>query len=80
MAVQVPVKSKAQLATTLPTVLSDDVKPTVPVGVVALASLSVTVTVQVIVCPITIASGRQDILVDVARLFTVTVMLPLLAA
>jgi hypothetical protein len=53
---------------------------TVPVGVLlAPAAVSVTVAVQVIDCPTTTVAGEQLTLVELARVVTVTVAVPLLA-
>jgi|SRR5713226_9971887 len=55
------------------------VKLTVPVGVIAVPGLaSVTVAVQVVALPTVTAGGVQATAVVVARLFTVTVVVPLL--
>jgi hypothetical protein len=56
---QVPVESSVQLASTVPTVVSDEVKLTLPVGVFATLVVSVTVTVQVEVVPTGIEEGLQ---------------------
>ncbi len=66
---------KMQLAPTVPTVVSDDVKLTVPVGVLDAVVVSVTVTVQVEVAPGRIVLGLHATLVDVVSLpVTVTVI------
>lgn len=57
------------------------VKATVPVGVLVVpTSVSVTVAVHVDACPMLTLEGVHTIPVDVARLLTVTLVLPLLVA
>ena len=71
---QLPVESNAQLLPTVPTVVSDEVKPTLPVGMFAAFVVSVTVTVQVEVAPTRIEDGLQLTPVEVlSRVGTVTV-------
>ena len=72
---QLPVESNAQLAPTVPTVVSDEVKLTLPVGVFAAFVVSITVTVQVEVVPTGIEEGLQLTLVEVlSKAVTVTVI------
>jgi hypothetical protein len=63
-AVQVPADS-VQLAATVPTVLSEDVKLTVPVGVFAAVVVSVTVAVQVEVLAMLMLAGLHETPVEV---------------
>jgi hypothetical protein len=57
------------------------VKVTVPVGVVWVpVAVSVTVAVQVVDCPTATVPGEQPTLVEVERVVTLTLVLPLLAA
>ena len=52
-----------------------------PVGVIGVpGEISVTVAVQIDVSPITTVEGTQTTVVDVARLFTTTLVVPLLVA
>lgn len=57
--------TRVQLAATVPTVVADDAKLTVPDGTFAGVVVSETVTVQLEVPPIEILMGRQDTEVDV---------------
>ena len=71
-AVQLP-DTRAQLAATVPTAVFDDVKVTLPVGVLAGVVVSDTVAVQVETAPMLIDAGRQETTVDVASRTTVIV-------
>jgi hypothetical protein len=70
--VQVP-ETRLQLAATVPTVVSDEVKVTVPVGVFEGVVVSETVAVQVEVPPMPMLVDAQDTTVDVSSLTTVIV-------
>jgi hypothetical protein len=70
--VQVPVEPSAQLAPTVPMVGSDEVKLTVPVGVLAVLVVSETVIVQEPV-PLTVSEAGQTTLVEVESFTTVIV-------
>ena len=64
-----------QLAPTAPTVVSEDVKLTLPDGTFAALVVSVTETVQVEVEPMLMDAGEQDTAVEVlSRDVTVTVI------
>jgi hypothetical protein len=69
---QLPVKSRVQLAPTVPTVVSDEVKLTVPDGIFDGVVVSDTLTVQEPVRPI-VTEAEQDTAVEVASLITVIV-------
>jgi hypothetical protein len=70
--VQVPVEPSAQLAPTVPMVVSDEVKLTDPVGMLAVSVVSETVTVQEPV-PLTVSEAGQSTLVEVESFTTVIV-------
>ena len=69
---QLPAVDNIQLAPTVPTALLDDVKVTIPVGVLVGVVVSVTVPLQLVVPPGTIVGGAvpQATLVDVLSLAT----------
>lgn len=74
--VQLPLTSE-QLAPTVPTVVADDVKLRVPVGVFVGVEVSATVTVHVERAPILIDAGAQDTVVEVlSNTAVLTVMAP----
>jgi hypothetical protein len=74
--VQLP-DDRLQLAPTVPTVVSDDVNVTLPVGVFDGVVVSETVTVHVEVPPMLIEDGTQDTEVEVlSRTTAVTVIVP----
>ncbi len=64
-AVQVPAVVSVQLVPTVPTVVLEDVKLTVPVGVFAAFVVSVTVAVQVDVPPTLMLAGLHATPVEV---------------
>ncbi len=66
--------TRLQLATTVPTAVSDEVKLTEPVGVFAGVVASVTVAVQVEVPPGRIVLGLQATAVEVLSFRTVIVL------
>lgn len=70
--VQVP-DVKLQLATTVPTVVSEEVKLTVPAGILAALKLSATVTEQEPVRP-TVTEAEHDTTEEVLSLTTVIVL------
>jgi hypothetical protein len=70
---QLPVESRVQLALTVPTVVSDDTKLTVPDEMLDEVVVSATEAVQVEVPPILIEAGPHTTLVDVASFTTVIV-------
>jgi hypothetical protein len=63
---QTPVESNVQLVPIVPTVVSEDVKLTSPVGTFEAVVVSVTVTVHVEVLPTLIDAGAQVTLVEVS--------------
>jgi hypothetical protein len=65
--VQVPVESRVQLASTVPTVVSDDTKFTVPDGIFEAVVVSTTVTLQEPVRP-AVSEAGQDTVVEVSSL------------
>ena len=73
---QLPIESRAQLAATVPTVVSDEVNLTEPDGTFGAVVVSVTETEQETVVPAVNDDG-QDTLVDVlSSAVTVTVTVP----
>src|SRR2546428_440185 len=63
----------AELKVPLPLLM----KETLPVGVVGVPVVSVTVAVQVVGCPTATVAGVQPTVVEVERVITITVVLPL---
>ena len=72
---QLPVESNVQPAPTVPTAVFDDVKLTLPVGVLAAFVVSATAAVQVEVPPVLMEAGLHTTIVEVlSRDETVTVI------
>ena len=75
---ELPEPTSVQLPPPLKLPALFEVKLTVPVGVVFVpVSVSVTVAVHVVGCPTATVAGVQLTAVEVERLFTVTVVVPL---
>ena len=73
-----PLPESVQLPPPLKVPALSEVKLTVPVGVDAVpVAVSVTVAVQVVLAPAGTVAGVQLTAVEVERLFTVTVVVPL---
>jgi hypothetical protein len=74
----VEVATKAQLGM-LNVPVELEVKLMLPVGVMSVpTSVSVTVAVQLVAVPLVTGLGEQFMVIEVARLLTITVALPLL--